>query len=508
MSAAGLLIALLTLLIGAGGAAIGWSRLTARRARAGWADASLELGLELETARPLALKLSGQLDGHDVSVSTTGSAARAAPWPWRAGRSEQRQTRFVVRSHDIPRQLRIRPVALSQAGDEEELPTGDDAFDQTYAVEGGTAAERVRLLTSELRSRLLAPLMRKGHLEVTGGGVRFIAPGVVTRAKDLSRLVNRLVEIADQLAAKARQPPALGLLENSRSEPHPLVRARNVFELLELGPDCAQAVEGARLALDSENAAIRLAAARFLGPEGAPTLEALAYSRRVSGELRVEAWQTMLERVPDAEKADHVRRALESEVLVRVALAEAVEHELSEVVPDLRLRIRTLRRAGTSRELEHLRTAGVLLITPDDIAPELSDPAGLAYYVEALGELGGPEHQDEILELLRHPSPTVRVAAVSALGGIGELRVVEVLQKLVKDSLIGSQIRRVAADSVKRIQARHGTEGEGGLSLASEPDPEAGKLSLTPAPGGLSEPADEPPVGTESSPSGQGLGET
>jgi hypothetical protein len=99
----------------------------------------------------------------------------------------------------------------------------------------------------------------------------------------------------------------------------------------------------------------------------------------------------------------------------------------------------------------------------------------------ALGQLGDPRAESGLIRLLEHGETEVRIAAAKALGLSGTVRAVEPLLPLTR-GVLGSEVRKAAEDSIRRIQGRLGDVEGGRLSVAKVEDV-AGAVSL-PSEGG------------------------
>ena len=102
--------------------------------------------------------------------------------------------------------------------------------------------------------------------------------------------------------------------------------------------------------------------------------------------------------------------------------------------------------------------------------------------VEALERLGA---EDALCALLGSEYLPVQLAAVAALGRVGSVRAVEPLRPLTQGLTRDSELKRVAGQAVKQVQARLGEVSPGGLSLI-DGGGEAGRLSVPEAQGALS----------------------
>ncbi len=120
----------------------------------------------------------------------------------------------------------------------------------------------------------------------------------------------------------------------------------------------------------------------------------------------------------------------------------------------------------------------------DDLVPDLvamlpeADPGASRLLAEVLTDLDHPDCAEALLELLRHPSAEVAVAAARGLGRHGDVEVIEPLLSRRGPTELRAACRR----AVRRIQARIPGAGPGQLSRVRGgglSEVEAGRLTLS-----------------------------
>lgn len=173
-------------------------------------------------------------------------------------------------------------------------------------------------------------------------------------------------------------------------------------------------------------------------------------------EIRAEALRSLLPRLPAAERAIHLDRALET------------------TAAELRLASLEL-----SHKLRHTPALSRLLALVYDLP--ISDretrliPALLHRHRD-------PEVRPALMHLLGHTSAEVREAAVVSLGLVGDATCVGALREVGR---AGGRLREVSSEAIERIQIRL-SQSPGQLSLVDAPD--AGALSEAETAGALSLP--------------------
>jgi HEAT repeat protein len=110
----------------------------------------------------------------------------------------------------------------------------------------------------------------------------------------------------------------------------------------------------------------------------------------------------------------------------------------------------------------------LLELRPDFLAEALRGWAADEELAEtaarAFGTLGDSRAEPVLLDLLSHPRPAAREAAVLSLGQVGTIRAVEPLTALAA----AGPLRAAAREAIRRVQARLGDAEAGRLSVAPE----------------------------------------
>ena len=103
----------------------------------------------------------------------------------------------------------LQPAAwvLDRDGREvgERVPSGDPDFDAIWSARGADADAQRRVLSPQLRSRLLEPDVEGLIIEVTNGGVTIPMPGVCADALELDRRVAVAIALARVLRLPDRR---------------------------------------------------------------------------------------------------------------------------------------------------------------------------------------------------------------------------------------------------------------------------------------------------------------
>lgn len=82
----------------------------------------------------------------------------------------------------------------------ETVPSGDPAFDSTWAVRGADAAAVIAVLRPAVRSRLMEPDAKGLIVEIASGSVAIPMPGVCSDPRELDRRLAVATSIAKALA--------------------------------------------------------------------------------------------------------------------------------------------------------------------------------------------------------------------------------------------------------------------------------------------------------------------
>jgi HEAT repeat protein len=251
--------------------------------------------------------------------------------------------------------------------------------------------------------------------------------------------------------------PAPRLAENAREDPLPGVRRRNLELLAERFPRLDQTAATLRSALADPDPAVRLVAARRLGPDGEPVLVALALAHGTPEPVALEAI-----RVAGAALGSERAGAL----LTRGIGGRRFELALAAV--------EALARCGDDEAAARLAP---LLAVPDSRLAAAA--AG------ALAACRGADAEPELVAALARDAGELRVAAATALAEIGTVNAVPALRAAVAAHPTEISLRRAVAKAVGAIQARALGAAPGQLSLATGAtgqlalaDDDGGRLSL------------------------------
>jgi len=332
--------------------------------------------------------------------------------------------------------VRIRPELEKPFG-AREVEIGDDAFDSAFYIVGSTRL-LLALLDAETRRLMIAANTGHDSLQIVGGELRAEAfypqmTGVLRCLLEIARRFSQPLDIAESLAANARQ------------DPNPEVRLRNLLFLVRELPG-NPATEALRAACSDASPKVRLRAAKELGAEARGTLLELAESPEDDAIAAQAIWS--------------LRRDLPLE-RARAILIQA-------------LRRRRLQTAHACLErLGHRAAAEDVDTLAKVITRENSELAAAAAHV--LGGAGHPAAEPPLIAALHHERTDVRLAAAKALGRAGSAAAVLPLKEAAERSPRDQDLLRATRQSIAEIKSRLQGASPGQLSLAGA---EAGKLSL------------------------------
>jgi hypothetical protein len=361
-----------------------------------WKDTAESCGLRVTGGTSKAyLQLTAEAGPMRVRIETFGN--------------ERMDTRIVVEAPVSPdfEKVKILPQASRAA---EEIRIGDAGFDDAFSIEGPTL-QLFALLDSETRRCMRAA----GRMEIVPGRIK-----AVTSQSNVFNLLPSLIEISKRLGAPADLPRSL--IENVKRDFDGGVRLQNLLLLLREFPGDPGTAEALRAASSDASPAIRMRAARELGPEGRDILLALA-------------------------------RRLEDDAVS----AEAV--------------------SILDRELP-LEQAKTIL----DRATMTNTPRTARACLELLGR-GGTAGESLLIETLQHEEADIQVAAARALGRTGSAAAVLPLKEAAERSGRDLGLGQASRQAIAEIQSRAEGASPGQLSLAGT---ETGQLSLAQAEGQLS----------------------
>ena len=271
------------------------------------------------------------------------------------------------------------------------------------------------------------------------------------RIKALVRMTHRLLAVTDGV----RIDRAALLLENLRGDPTPAVRARSADMLLDRFPETADETFAA--ALDDSAPDVRFAAARHLAQDGFEFVLAVLDDEASSDGLRERALRYLLRNFPSTR--------------VLTVLEDMVRHQKGS------LRNIAIRHLG---ELKHEPAVKWMAGTLTD-----ADDRTLVDIATALADIGATESEPLLRKLLYYVPLDVQLAAVDALGTVGQLPTVQLLLPLTKGRMTDARLQLAALTAIRMIQTRHARTGAGALSVVDEKS-DAGGLSIAPPEGSVS----------------------
>ncbi|MFT7625717.1 MAG: hypothetical protein ACI9WU_004908 [Myxococcota bacterium] len=420
-----------------------------------WRSAASGLGVEFVQGGFLKThRILGEVDGVRILVDTYSSGS---------GNNQTTYTRFRAQS-DTPNDLTLKREGLGSSFKKlfagEDIQVADEPFDNDVVINGNELTA-VALLGSEARAQVTALLAAKG--KVQEGEVYWQTSKTLQPAEMVDR-GRQLIRVARALSTHGRPWPDL-LLRNSKLDPRPSVRARNLVILAEKYPATEQTAEAIRAAANDMHPLVRLEGATRLGPAGIPALADLTGPQWSDNTVRARAVYRLGRVWPHPEAIAAVERALGDESLaVRTAA---------------------------------IRVAGGHAFAPAlDIVLAAAQPGQPSSLLEAaakaLPAYPGLRAEAALVTLLGSDEDTVKTLAALGLARIGGIAAVEALEPHTSGFFTDGELKNAAVAAVEAIQERAGAGAiGGGLSLAEPPGAE-GAVSLTEPPGQLTlaEPAD------------------
>ncbi len=323
-----------------------------------------------------------------------------------------------------------------------DIELGDPEFDDAVLLRAEDESAARGTMDAATRERTLAGLRRE--LTVKGETVTWKKGGFVADPKELARRAREVAELATSLRAPAHTGRALR--DVGAHDPDPGVRRQTLSYAAAHAPEFARAM--ATDMLEDPVPELRARAAAHSGPTGVPVAHELAVDPSMPDAVRALAIPTAAPALTDDELVELLGRVGAIAAAAATAVARAKRHALAPHLPPLLTR---------------------------------SDPEAIAA-ADALGAVGGPEHESELALALGAGSVDVQRAAARALGRIGTVRSVPALtphtQGLLTDSLLKSDARAAIAS----IQHRAGGT-RGGLAVIGGA---GGELAVAKERGGLS----------------------
>ncbi len=420
-----ILAGLISILLVAGAAAIGFGVVRGDRRTQVWRNAAASYGLQVM----------------EVS-SLSGLKARL-------GRLEVRieRTRIVVvipGPPDFP-VVRIRPELLQTFPWARDTVTGDEAFDSRFSLEGPKGLI-FALLDAEAR-RLLLSLDTEYRVEISGGSLH-----AEVADREAHQILPLLLDLGRRIARSMEVEIPRRLAENARLDPAAGVRLQNLLLLVREHPEHPATAEALRTSCSDVNPEIRLRAAKELDAEGRGVLLKLAESAGGDA-VSAQAVSLLDEELPAERVTAILGRALRG-------------HRMQTA----RVCVEALGRKGNAVAVDPL--AMILTRERGDLA---------AAAAQALGAIGSPDAEPSLIQALQYEDMEVRTAAAIALGRVGTTAAVLPLKEVAEHSLLHQDLRRAARQAIAEIQSRLPGATPGQLSLSGT---EAGQLSLAPAEAG------------------------
>jgi hypothetical protein len=326
----------------------------------------------------------------------------------------------------------------------QELPTGDEAFDQEVHVMGPPEVLRA-VLDAETRDRLRR-LVREWRVEMWERELHVPLPARILSSPEA--LAALLLEVLD-LAASLDRPEDVvtRIFANTRKEPEWRVRLESVRLLLEKYPDHPVTRKALEASLHDRHLEVRLEAARASGDAGRATLLEMASLHAADDAYAARAILALHDLFPPDRASETLGRALRGRQ-VQTAMA-------------------CLDRLGLAGgPVVVARLAKVLAVE--------EGPIGVAA-ARALGASGAAAAEAPLLEALARSSGDLGATAAEALGRVGSTKAVLPLEEAVVRGDAGGHLQREARLAVMKIQSRIQGASPGQLSLVQG---EAGQVSL------------------------------
>jgi len=438
------------LIAGAIGAAVWFGLNSVKERRRQWRYAAEKLGLSLVQGGWLSSdEIVGQADGFDVRLDTFTRGS---------GKNSQTYTRIVVEGGGLPHNLELRGEGLGSTLTKffqgEDIQIDDARFDEDLLIKGDEALA-VALLGDEAR-RLTSHLIEQGGL-VRDGQVYYEERGTMGDAREITQWLRYLRQLAGELTMRDRRIEGL-LSRNAMTDNNPAVRRRNLALLMREYPRHEVTQKAAHAALTDPHPVVSLQASIFLGDEGLGRVLDLVADARTPQSARTHALSYLGSRTPTAE--------------VLAVLLQVADDQ------DLVVAGKAIEQLGKVR---HRACLGTLLRR----AGQTKNAVFLTRIADGLGVFADTQAQQPLLVMLVHDETMVRVAAARALGTCGTVAAVEPLLKHTRGFFTDGDLKRAAQQAIAQIQSGLSDAASGGLSL-TEPDKDAGALTVTEDPGALS----------------------
>lgn len=317
----------------------------------------------------------------------------------------------------------------------QDVITGDAVFDDKLAVRAVQGHLVRGLLRHGLRETMLALGDASWLMAILPNRALMVWREDAEAPLLTSKMVPQLKQLLSVLE-ELRKPadPFEKLAELVRTDPDSWVRRRAVEALARRYQGHSGLEEQLRLAMQDKDWLVRLAAARALGPAA---LETFASMLHVAPRPWPEFVVSAVAELNNPVFLPVLRSALGSSIPAVLAV-------------------------GRLRDVE----SASRLIKCYDLASSVEHKQAILEVLEALGSI---EAQELLLRQVQDPelAPSLRQAAVQALGVCGDGRALDVLTPLSK-VVVGGGLRSVALQSIAAIQARAGMEQEGDWAATRE----------------------------------------
>jgi hypothetical protein len=412
--------------------------LSAALMRRAWGRAARDLHLTLEPGRwPRRPTIHGRIGDAEIRVATRGVPKQAT----------------IVEVAGLGRYPCDVLLTTMVPGALDGSPTGDLAFDREVFA-GGPAHRVLAMLNRQARAVVRGCVVAfpgariRTHSPPRETEVELEIPRIVDDARTIVQAVRNVLAVAQAISLGTRTIPD-ALADNACDEMSG-VRERCLAAMVDEYGRSALTDAACRTALADESIDVRLAAARGLRhePEVDAMLERIVVDAAIDPERRVLALVLRL-RAPIADVGPLLERLLDER-------ASAVRHFAMGAI-------------GSRRWLAALDRLLAIAAHP----PE----ADVAVLATTLGQLGDARAQPILLRWLEREGEP-QVAAVTALGRVGDVEAIPALEPLTRGILAPPTLKAVARDAIRAIQARLGPADAGRLSLV-DLDESAGELGMT-----------------------------
>lgn len=178
---------------------IGAAVVTNRRIRAAWTAAARMLGLDYRGSAFSTPKLTGTIDGIDVTVQG-------------AERGSAKGTRFLLTYPPLPIALKLtRRSGLARFAEAlglSDVQTGDDQFDAAFTIQTSDPDQLPIVLDTDTRNLLRSLITSMPTLTVTDTQITFRRNNLERKPDRIIRTVRELVALANSLQRSTGEHPA------------------------------------------------------------------------------------------------------------------------------------------------------------------------------------------------------------------------------------------------------------------------------------------------------------